>query len=344
MILKSNLFVKTLLIVFVFVTLAFIVQFFQLHRIYSLSDVIEIIKVARLSIATDSPHCKKIEGDTTTYRCLPTVFLIGASKSGTTSLLDDLLQDNSISVVKRRIHNIDHHHEVHRFDRSSFPSTWKSLELLHEWASTPTVSNPSERAVIHYTPHYLFAPTVPFDMRTFYPHTSSLRFLILLRNPVDRMVSSYWFKNSHLFHNTDQGTSDNLQEVIRKQGQSRQNYEICMLKFYQQRISSKIIDHYKIARSFRESSTLKSYCSSKINDPNQSFSISFRGGGKADWTHPWAKSLQEFNQTKQSKAYQWKSRCTRRKKNSSEEEFQRRLLLEGLSSCYGKKQVRSREL
>lgn len=221
MILKRNLFAHALLIVFVLVGLVFIVQFFQLHRIYSLSDVIEIIKVARLSIATDSPHCKKIEGDITTYRCLPTVFLIGASKSGTTSLLDDLLQDNSMSVVKRRIHNIDRHHEVHRFDRSSFPSTWKSLELLHEWASTPTVSSPSERAVIHYTPHYLFAPTVPFDMRTFYPHTSSLRFLILLRNPVDRMISSYWFKNSHLFHNTDQGTSANLQEVIRKQQQSR---------------------------------------------------------------------------------------------------------------------------
>ncbi len=142
----------------------------------------------------------------------------------------------------------------------------------------------------------------------------------------------------------------------------RQNYEICMLKFYQQRISSKIIDHYKIARSFRESSTLKSYCSSKIKDPNQSFSLTckylfllknilfslfdckVRGGGKADWTQPWAKSLQEFNQTSQSKGYQWKSRCTRRKKNISEEEFQRRLLLEGLNSCYGKKQVRSREL
>lgn len=47
---------------------------------------------------------------------------------------------------------------------------------------------------MHYTPHYLYAPTVPFDVASFYPHAPTLRFLAMLREPVSRAVSSYWFK------------------------------------------------------------------------------------------------------------------------------------------------------
>jgi hypothetical protein len=59
------------------------------------------------------------------------------------------------------------------------------------------------------TPQYIYAPSVPYDVRKFYPHPKDLKFIVVLRNPVDRALSSYWFKNSKRFTNdrTDKGTS-----------------------------------------------------------------------------------------------------------------------------------------
>ena len=32
--------------------------------------------------------------------------------------------------------------------------------------------------VVHYTPHYLYAPAVPFNVASFYPDPANLRFLV----------------------------------------------------------------------------------------------------------------------------------------------------------------------
>jgi len=112
----------------------------------------------------------------------------------------------------------------------------QQVELADEWASSPLLSEP-DLPVIHYTPQYLYSPTVPFDMKVFYPqdadsqtsesvaslvkaagsaaltaetlspkqsakHSTSrtdMKFIVMLRNPTARAFSSYWFKNSHLF-------------------------------------------------------------------------------------------------------------------------------------------------
>lgn len=50
------------------------------------------------------------------------------------------------------------------------------------------------------TPQYIYAPSVPYDVRKFYPHPGSLKFIVMLRNPADRALSSYWFKNSKSFN------------------------------------------------------------------------------------------------------------------------------------------------
>ena len=104
---------------------------------------------------------------------------------------------------------VDKHKEIHRFDRNTFGWANRHVELADELASSPLFPlselhavNP---AVIHYTPHYLFAPTVPFEMKRFYPHAKHLKFLVMLRDPVDRAVSSYWFQNSHIFKGVNQG-------------------------------------------------------------------------------------------------------------------------------------------
>ena len=78
--------------------------------------------------------------------------------------------------------------------------------------------------VVHYTPHYLYAPTVPFDVASFYPHAPSLRFLAMLREPVSRAVSSYWFKQPGQAGGSAGGFKVSVQnEIARWKG-----YEQCL--------------------------------------------------------------------------------------------------------------------
>jgi hypothetical protein len=104
----------------------------------------------------------------------------------------------------------DKHKEIHRFDRNVFGWTIREIELADELASAPLFSlselQAHSPAVIHYTPHYLYAPTVPFDMRRFYSHAQHLKFIVMLRDPVDRAWSSYWFQNSHIFRGVNRGS------------------------------------------------------------------------------------------------------------------------------------------
>lgn len=89
-------------------------------------------------------------------------------------------------------------HEIHRFDRSTYQYALKIVDIADELASSPLIANKSQ-PMIHYTPHYIYAPLVPFEMRKFYPNPDTLKFIVMIREPVSRAISSYWFKNSHLF-------------------------------------------------------------------------------------------------------------------------------------------------
>ena len=91
-----------------------------------------------------------------------------------------------------------------RFDRKTFEWAIPAVDLADEWSLCPLITDPSS-IVVHYTPHYLYAPSVPFELRTTYPNPNNHRFIVMLRDPVARAVSSYWFKNSRLFHTNDQG-------------------------------------------------------------------------------------------------------------------------------------------
>lgn len=162
----------------------------------------EIIKTQQYPVSTDNPSCKIVNG--THFQCLANIFFIGASKCGTTSFVDYLKQHQNINFIQRHIMPRDHHQEVHRFDRSSFALANKRLEIAEEWASSPQTTNQNS-PMIHYTPHYFYAPSVPYDIKRHYPQSTNLKFLLLLRNPVDRAISSYWFRHSKLFHDEDEG-------------------------------------------------------------------------------------------------------------------------------------------
>jgi hypothetical protein len=180
--------------------LCFYQYFFAVHRMKSYTELKRAISVMQLP--TYNHRCRSY--NTTHYRCLPNVLLIGSSKCGTTSVTDYLFTNPDIRFIKRNIIKYDHHKEVHRFDRSTYRWAFRAVEMAEEWALTPLITNIS-MPVIHYTPHYLYAPTVPYDIRKFYPHPEELKFIVLLREPISRALSSYWFKNSYKFHTVDQG-------------------------------------------------------------------------------------------------------------------------------------------
>lgn len=174
----------------------------HISRIQSLNEVNVILHV--ISSKNVNDECKQYNESHVV--CLPNVFFIGASKCGTTAMVDILSKiSNDIKFVQRRIIPRDRHREVHQFDRKSYRQSWKYLERAFEWGTSPPVENYNESIVIHYTPHYLYAPSVPFDLRNFHTNWQRLKFIVILREPIERAWSSYWFHKSHLLNDKDGG-------------------------------------------------------------------------------------------------------------------------------------------
>lgn len=211
-----------------------VVTFCLHHRIHSLSDV---VLIARTFFGREvSSRCRATLFSAEDLRCLPNVFFIGASKTGTTSVTRHLQHLSGVHFVGRRLRREDNHFEVHRFDRPGYASSVKSVELLHEWASTPVLPATSamDDVIIHYTPHYLYAPSVPSSIADLFPPKThpDLRFLVIIRDPVDRAVSSYWFKNSHLFNKIDRGSVTDMWEGFVDEVRRRVDYEKCILRYH----------------------------------------------------------------------------------------------------------------
>ena len=158
--------------------------------------------------------------------CLPSLLLVGASKSGTSALAYQLAASRSVVAL------CDHQRktpsrvtfaletagvsidgvqecargrgaagvESHRYE-AGFWGAWRgsAAQMLRmQWAAASPMSA-CERAVLEVTPNYLYEPEVPARIRATYalqsaPLPRALRFVVLLREPVARAESSYWFK------------------------------------------------------------------------------------------------------------------------------------------------------
>lgn len=204
------------------------------HRIHSLGDAALIAQT--FFSRQVSSRCRATLTSSEELRCLPNVFFIGASKTGTTTVARHLQQLSGLHFVGRRLRREDKHSEVHRFDRPGYASSFKNVELLHEWASSPILPSASamDDVIVHYTPHYLYAPSVPSSIADLFPPKAQrdLRFLVILRDPVDRAVSSYWFKNSHLFRDSDRGSVADMWASFADELRRRADYERCILRYH----------------------------------------------------------------------------------------------------------------
>jgi hypothetical protein len=206
----------------------------SVHRFSNLREILAAVHTMTLPVVQGYPRCRHLNA--THFKCLPNVFFIGASKCGTTTLIEYLDQLPGIALANRHITVRDHHREVHRFDRNTYAYAWKFLELAEEWASAPIVSDPST-AVVHYTPHYLYAPTVPYDLRAFYPEDGPHppKFIVLLRDPVARALSSYWFSQSRLFGDKlDRGSMSEFVALAHGETRSRERFDACIASQQQQ--------------------------------------------------------------------------------------------------------------
>lgn len=134
---------------------------------------------------TPLPLLEKLyRGLTSPIRLVPDFLIIGAQKAGTTSLYNYLQAHPCIATAARK--------EVHFFDRRSnlnkgltwyrahFPTRVEQF-VAHHLRLQPFLTGEA-------TPEYLFLPHIPRVVARVLPH---IKFIVLLRNPVDRAYSQY---------------------------------------------------------------------------------------------------------------------------------------------------------
>jgi hypothetical protein len=119
---------------------------------------------------------------TAKLRVLPRFLIIGAQRSGTTSLYNWLSQHPDIRPARRK--------EVHYFDLKSEKSLdWYRAHFparpAIEWARARTGRNVITGEA---SPYYLFHPAVPHRVRQALPQ---VKLIVLLRDPVARAISHY---------------------------------------------------------------------------------------------------------------------------------------------------------
>jgi|TARA_B110000967_G_scaffold12980_1_gene12528 hypothetical protein len=111
---------------------------------------------------------------------LPNFMCIGAAKSGTTSLYDILMQHSDIFLPSFK--------EPHFFD---IPSVYQNGIEWYKKTYFQSVKN--EKCIGDFTPTYLFEERAP--ERILNDLGVNMKFIIILRNPVDRAYSHYLHSN-----------------------------------------------------------------------------------------------------------------------------------------------------
>ena len=239
-------------VVLILITTSFL---FISYRYYmnsnSLISSIDLKNIYESKNIKNNNYCRQLVDKT--YRCLPKIMFIGTSKCGTSSMARYLLQHPRIGLIKRsrkpsRKNLPLEQIEVHRFDHYNYENKKKILSLYEEYLSAPifyTLDECFNISNMHYTPHYIYDPEVPLRIKEFYPHANELKFIVMLRDPIDRAISSYWFKNSHLFtsHNINSinisGNSNSFDKNAIRELKSRKKYVQCCTSYHQQQLKQK---------------------------------------------------------------------------------------------------------
>ncbi|MBT8260389.1 MAG: sulfotransferase [Flavobacteriaceae bacterium] len=110
----------------------------------------------------------------------PNLFLLGVQKAGTTSLYDWLGQHPDIFLVP----------ELKEFP---FFVSDRFYQKGLSWLDNTLYSNyNSEKYILHSYVNYIYFSKLFVKRISYHPELMSSKFLIVLRNPVDRAYSAYW--------------------------------------------------------------------------------------------------------------------------------------------------------
>lgn len=120
---------------------------------------------------------------TSSRRTLPEFLIIGAAKCGTTSLYNYLIQHPSVlPCFTKEVHFFDYYfHKGISWYRSQFPLL-SELDNCKKAAGVPCITGES-------SPYYLAHPLAPRRVKEY---LTGIKLICMLRNPVDRAISSYF--------------------------------------------------------------------------------------------------------------------------------------------------------
>lgn len=141
---------------------------------------------------------------TSPWRLMPDFLVIGGQKCGTTSLYQYLItHPYIISAMKKQMHFFDNHYEKGvSWYRAHFPSYLYKYYFTH--------IHKQEFITGEATPYYIFHPLAARRTAKFLPKA---KFILLIRNPVDRAYS-------HYHHELRKGTETlSFEEAIAKEPQ-----------------------------------------------------------------------------------------------------------------------------
>jgi hypothetical protein len=113
-------------------------------------------------------------------RVLPDFVILGAQKSGTTTLSTQLSAHPAVMPALRK--------EVHYFDAAPRPIEWYRAFFPRRRALEARAASAGHAVTGEATPFYLFHPSAPVRLRAAVPHG---RLVVVLRDPVERAVSGY---------------------------------------------------------------------------------------------------------------------------------------------------------
>lgn len=150
---------------------------------------------------------------------LPNFLIIGAEKSGTTWLYNNLRQHPDIFLPMTK--------ETHFFNvKNSNLQVVDNFQLGWDWYASFFKHCQNERAIGEVTPMYLCDEQAPQRIYDFY---KNIKIIYILRNPIERAYSHYWmaFRKKHL--------TDSFAEIVAQKEErviQRGNYYSQLKRYY----------------------------------------------------------------------------------------------------------------
>jgi hypothetical protein len=140
---------------------------------------------------------------------LPNFLIIGAAKAGTTSLARWLADHPDVFVPVRK--------EVHYFDRAV------NYDRGEEWYRSQFAGVGTQRAIGEATPSYLAGATTMGRVAALVPQA---KLIAILREPVDRAYSHYWYERSLGFEKREFAALDPTEKYFEQSRYVRQFEEL----------------------------------------------------------------------------------------------------------------------